>query len=176
MEFYDVIHRRRSIRKYKAQPVPAEKLQRVLEAGRKAPSWANKQCWRFILIDDEHLRSKLNEIMGGNPGDTVYTDAPYTLVICADPFASGKKDGKEYYMFDVGIALENIMLAAAEEGLGTCCIGWFDERSVRNLLGIPEEYRVVALTPIGYPDEEPAARPRKEMKELLYINGWGKTE
>lgn len=172
MEFYDVIQQRRSIRKFKTDAIPQEKLGRILEAGRLAPSWANKQCWRFILVEDTSMRERLNEVMNGNPGATVYEDAPITLVICADPSNSGKKDNKEYYMLDIGIVTEHIMLAICAEGLGACWVGRFDERPIKNLLNIPEEYRAVAVIPIGFPDEQPDPKPRKELNTLLYQDQW----
>ncbi len=99
--------------------------------------------------------------------------APIIIVGCADPTKSGDKEGKKYYLLDMGISIEHLMLAAAEQGLGTCWIGGgFDETIVKEALGIPQEIRVVALTPLGYPDEVTEPRSRKTIEEITSRNHW----
>ena len=195
----DLVLKRRSIRKYKPDSVPEEKLKYVLEAARIAPSWGNRQCWRYIIVTDEPLRKKIIEraspliekIIGtlrkkiieraspppseGRPirSRDWAAQAPIIIVGCADPTKSGDKEGKPYYLLDMGISMEHIMLAAAEQGLGTCWIGGgFDEKVVKEALGIPEEIRVVALTPLGYPDEVTEPRSRKTFEEMTSRNRW----
>ncbi|SHE46739.1 Nitroreductase [Caldanaerobius fijiensis DSM 17918] len=172
VEFYDVVEKRRSIRKYINKPIPEDTIKKVLNAARLAPSWANKQCWRFVVVSDPELRLKLGEVMKNNPNKSCYEDAPIDIVICARREDSGIHDGKEYFMFDVGLAMENLVLAAAQEGLGTCIIGWFDGAPIKKLLGIPEQYEVVAVTPLGYPAETPNARLRKPLDEIVFYNGF----
>jgi nitroreductase len=189
----DIVLNRRSARKYKLDPVPEEKLKYVLEAARLAPSWANQQCWKYIIVTDETLRRRI--AVNTRPPPAVLppswdksllpeskplmrprdwaAQAPIIIVGCADPAKSGKKEGKEYYLVDLGISMEQLMPAAAEQGLGTCWIGGgFDEAVVKEALGIPKEIRVVALTPLGYPDETPEPRPRKTLKEITSRNRW----
>ena len=173
MELSQIIQARRSIRKYKGDAIAPEQLEAVLEAGRLAPSWKNGQCWTYIVVSDPAVRLALGEAVGFNPDRTAYEAAPYVLVQCADPAASGDLGGKDYYMMDAGISLEHMVLQAAELGLGTCWVGWFDEQPVKDLLGIPEGQRVVALTPLGVPDQAPKARPRKAMADMVFYNGWG---
>lgn len=171
MEFYDVINARRSIRRYKDTPVEREKIDRILDAARRAPSWNNRQCWRFILVSDPTLRAMLGQQLR-NPSAQCYEAAPYVLVLCADPTDSGVAGGKEYYLADCGAAMEHVQLAAVAEGLGSCFVGSFSEYTVRTILHIPEDVRVIALSPLGYPDEAPEAKPRASLKSLVHENGW----
>jgi len=166
MELMEAIRNRRSIRRYKPDPVPENVLKEVLEAARLAPSWANRQCWRFIVVKDKEKRKKITMRDWA-------AEAPVVIVGCADPNASGNKFGQPYYMLDMGIAIEHLMLAATEHGLGTCWIGGqFDEPTVKQVLNIPEGLRVVALTPLGYPDEKPEAKPRKSLHEILSVDSF----
>jgi nitroreductase len=167
MSFLDIARRRRSIRKYKPNPVPEDKLQYVLEAARTAPSWANRQCWRYIVVKDEALRRKITQRDWA-------AEAPIIIVACADPDLSGNKFGQPYYMLDVGSSVDHLMLAAAEQGLGTCWIGGqFDEKTVKEALGVPDQIRVVALTPLGYPAEEKGlVTERKPPSEIVHRDRW----
>jgi len=166
MEFMDLVLKRRSIRKYKPEPVPKEDIEYILEAARQAPSWANRQCWRYIVVSDEAIRKKITMREWA-------AKAPIVIVGCGDPTKAGNLDGRPYYMLDMGISMEHLVLAAAEKGLGTCWIGGqFDEKVVREALGVPESHRVVALTPLGYPDESPAAKDRKPLAELVTWEKW----
>ncbi len=171
MDFYDVINARRSIRRFKDTPVARETIDRILDAARKAPSWNNRQCWRFVLVSDKTVKAMLGQQIR-NPSAEAYETAPYALVLCADPTDSGVANGKEYYLADCGAAMEHVLLAAAAEGLGTCFVGSFTEYTVRSILKIPEDVRVVALSPIGYPDEAPEAKQRMPLEQLVYENGW----
>ena len=168
MAFIDLVRQRRSVRKYRPDPVPVAQLDYVLEAARLAPSWANGQCCTYLVVTDERVRHEL--ALAGN--DWI-AQAPVIIVICADPKQSGMKGDQPYYMLDAGIAMEHLVLAAAEQGLGTCWIGWFDEEKARQALGVPAELRIVASTPLGYPAEEPEARPRKSLAELVHRDRWG---
>ncbi len=168
MDFMDVVRKRRSIRKYRPDPVPQDKLTQVLEAARLAPSWANGQCWTFIVVSDAKARRRVAEA-----GNEWIEHAPVIIAACADEKKSGSKNDQGYYMLDIGIAMEHLVLAATDVGLGTCWIGWFDEEKARNALGAPKDMRVVALTPLGYPDESPEARPRRSLGEIVYQDRWG---
>jgi len=168
MELMEVVRQRRSVRKYRPDPVPQAKLDSVLEAARLAPSWANGQCWTFIVVTDPKVKQALAEA-----GNEWIEQAPAIIAACADPKASGTKGDQGYYLLDIGIAMEHLVLAAAEQGLGTCWIGWFDEAKAKKALGVPDGIRVVAATPLGYPDEEPEARPRKSLEEIVRKDRWG---
>ncbi len=163
----EVVRRRRSVRKYRPEPVPQGKLDQMLEAARLAPSWANGQCWTFVVVTDVKVKHAVAQA-----GNEWMEQAPAIIVGCADPSRSGKKGDQQYYLLDMGIAMEHLVLASAELGLGTCWIGWFDEEKARKALGAPKKVRVVAMTPVGYPDEEPEARPRKSLGEIVRQDRW----
>ncbi|KPJ63269.1 MAG: hypothetical protein AMS15_00925 [Planctomycetes bacterium DG_23] len=168
MEFLELVKKRRSIRDYRKDPVSDEDIKAVLEAARLAPSWGNRQCWRFVVVKDEVTREKLADKREW------IAEAPVVIVACADPGKSGQKADQDYYLLDVGIAMEHIMLAATERGLATCWIGWFDEDMARQAIGAPESIRVVAYTPLGHPAEEKdEVSERLPLEELVYYEKYG---
>ncbi len=174
MELYEALEGRRSIRKYTADPVPNEALQKMLNAARIAPSWSNKQCWHFIVVREQSRKEKLAESLPAeNPCKKAVAAAPVVIVLCADPRASGHQDGKDYYLLDAGLAMQQFMLAAYAEGFGTCWVAWFDESKARTACSIPEPHRAVALTPLGFPARRPSPRPRKELEEIVFGEEWG---
>ena len=174
MNFLELVQTRRSLRTYLDKPVEQEKLEYVLEAARLAPSWKNMQCWRFIVVEDAAERAALAECMGeSNPGHKALTGAPIVIVLCALPKESEVWEGKDNMMLDAGLAMEHLILAATEQGLGTCWQGLFTEEKVREALNIPNDVRVVAMTPLGYAAEERRPRPRKSIAEIVYRGKWG---
>lgn len=170
MEFYEVVRRRRSIRAYKPDPIEEEKLIRVLEAARLAPSAANRQPWYFIVVKDPRVKERLRRAY---PREW-FVKAPVIIVACADPtVAWRRRDGEEYWKVDVAIAMEHLVLAAVNEGLGTCWIAAFDEEAAKEALGIPESIRVVAMTPLGYPAEERGpVTDRKPLEQIVRFDRW----
>lgn len=168
----DAIRKRRSIRRYEEREVGDEQLTQVLEAARCAPSWKNQQAWQFMVVKDPGKRRELADILEGNPSGKGIAQAPVLIVVCADPALSGVGNGKEYYMADIGIVMDHIMLEAADLGLGTVFIGLFDEDRVRQALGVPDQFRIVGMTPLGYPAKEPRPIPRKELDELVHWETW----
>ncbi|MEO0021627.1 MAG: nitroreductase family protein [candidate division WOR-3 bacterium] len=166
MEFYEVIRRRLSVRAYKPDPVPEEVLNRILDAGRLAPSAKNLQPWKFIIVRDEKVRQAL---VPACRNQSFIAQAPVVICACALLEQAWKGMGGYWSAaeIDVTIALEHIILAAASEGLGTCWIGAFIEDEVKKVLAIPEGVKPVALTPLGHPAQEPRPRPRKELKEIV---------
>lgn len=173
MDFLALVQARRSIRAFQRRPVADDLLERVLEAARLAPSWKNMQCWRFIVVRSaESKAGLLAAIPEANPGKKAVAAAPVTVVLCADPRASGIMGDRYYYLVDCGITMEHLVLAAGAAGLGTCWIGVFDEDAVKSALSVPADWRVVAMTPLGYPDQAPAPRPRKTMQEIVYREKW----
>ena len=173
MDIFQVFRDRRSIRKYKDTPVEREMIEQVLDAARLAPSWKNLQCWRFlILTDPARKEALLSAFAEDNPGRKAFLQAPVAIVICGDPAESDVSHGVDYYVADAAIAFEHICLAAHAVGLGTCWMGLFDEADMKAKLGIPDHMRVVGVTPLGYPDQEPKSRPRKDLKEIAFFNTW----
>jgi nitroreductase len=170
MDVSEAIRNRRSVRKYQTRNIENDKLDRVLEAGRLAPSARNLQEWRFVVVRDGSRRKRLAEAA---KGQTFVGEAPAVIAACATVTDYVMTCGQLTYPIDLAIALEHMVLAAAAEGLGTCWIGAFYEEEVKKVLNIPPEVRVVALLPIGYPDESPSPRPRKEMKEIVAFETWG---
>jgi nitroreductase len=188
MELMEAIKGRRSIRRYTPKAVDDKALEIILEAARQAPSWANTQCWRFVVVRDRQLRNKLADtgidVATGKPnrGTEAMRVTPIAIVICAEMRKAGYyiKEPKEpvtdkgdWYMYDVALAMQNLTLAAHALGLGTVHIGAFDAIKVAETLGVPEGYAVVAMTPLGYPDEAPNPRPRKELNEIVFYDKFG---
>ena len=169
MAVLDVIKIRRSIRKYQGRPIEEEKLQQVLEAGRLAPAANNAQQWKFIVVRDKDTIDKLVPACGGQ---SFIAGAPAILVICTNGEEPVMYCGQPARTVDCSIALSFMILQAAELGLGTCWLGYFSNDKVKRVLGIPAENNVVAVTPLGYPDEAPAPRPRKKMSEVVAYDGW----
>lgn len=184
METLEAIKTRRSIRKFSDQPVEPEKLQAVLEAVQQAPSWSNRQCWSLVVVQDQEVRNRISELSfvesffatygyKSNPAQKGLAQAPIVLVACADPQQSGDLHGEQYYMADLGIATQNLMLAAHDLGLGTVFVGVFDEEQLKSLLGIPANIRIVGLFPLGYPaTEAKGGPPRKPLSEFVHYGTW----
>jgi nitroreductase len=166
--------------------VEPEKLQAVLDAARMAPSWANKQCWYFVVVQDLQAKVRISELSHveayfasksykTNPARKALAQAPVVIVACADPAQSGDLRGIQYYLTDLGIAAENLMLAAHAVGLGTVFVGVFDEENLRELLGIPAGIRIVGLFPLGYPEEAgKTGPPRKPLDEIVFHGRWNR--
>lgn len=180
MDVFEAVKTRRSIRKYRLNPVEGEKLQAVLEAARWAPSWANTQCWEFIVVTNPETKMKLAETLTPrNPAFDAVKNAPVVIAACAKLGLSGFKkgepiEGKEnFYMFDLALALQNLTLAAHSLGLGTLHVGAFDAEKTAEILEVPAGVSVVELMPLGYPLEVPSAPARKELKDFVYYEKYG---
>jgi len=143
MEVFDAVKRRKSTRAYSQTPIQKEKIKRILESARLAPSAMNAQPWYFIVVTDEEKRNKISR-SGRFAG--FLKESPVVIVGCGDREVSPK-----WHVVDVTIALQNMVLTATEEDLGTCWIGSFDEGLVRKILKIPERFKIVALLALGYP-------------------------
>ncbi len=181
MDILKTIHERRSIRKYKPDAVPEEILLEILEAARRAPSWANTQTWRFIIVTEEETKKDLSSLLTpNNPARIALLDAPLLICIAAKKGLSGCLKGQavtdkdDWFMFDAGIAMEHLVLAAWSFGLGTCHVGAFNAKQAEDILEIPDGYAMVEMTPLGYFDTAPSATPRKDMNNILYLNKFGK--
>jgi nitroreductase len=162
MSVLDVILSRRSIRRYEDKEIPEDVLDRIIEAGRHAPSAANKQPYRFVIVTDAELKKAISGLVS-----RFVKNAPLVIVGCANPKAmlTGK-----WSTIDTTIALENMVLAAWSLGLGSCWIGSFNEEKVKRSLKIPQDWKVVALVCFGYSAESPKQRKRKDTTELFSLN------
>lgn len=175
-DFTEVMRDRRSIRKYEEKDVSPDVLNGVLEAVRWAPSWANTQCWEVIVIKDNAVKEKLQEtIAPKNPATKAIVAAPVLLALCGKLKVSGYYDGKvttkfgDWFMFDLGLAAQNICLAAHHAGLGTVIVGLFDHDRAKNVLQVPEGYELVALIPMGYPAKISSPPKRREINEFTHF-------
>ena len=175
MDLMEAIKGRRSIRKYKANPVPEDALTKVLEAVKWAPSWANTQCSEVIIVKDPKIKSELATTLSKtNPSLSSMTEAPLVIILCGKKGISGFKKGEaatvkgDWLMFDTGLAMQNLCLAAHSLGLGTVIIGLFDHKKAEEILGVPQNVEVVAMTPLGYPAAEGFTPKRKEISEFVF--------
>lgn len=173
MEVFEAIQKRKSIRAYESTPIPEDKIKRILEAARLAPSAANIQPWHFIVVTDPEVRRKLAK--GGRYAGFL-AEAPVVIVGCGDRKASPK-----WYIVDTAIAMQNMVLTATAEGLGTCWVGSFNEEQVKKLLNIPDRFKVIALLAVGYPREKfdltgkvlHLIKRRKKLSEIASLEKFG---
>jgi len=166
MDVLEAIRSRRSIRKFRPEPIPEEKLKTILEAGRLAPSAGNRQPWLFVVVKDPERKRSLAKAADNQ---TFITDASMIIVALGDSNASPR-----WFERDPMIAVEHMVLAATGFGYGTCWIGAFNEKEVKKLLRIPKKLKVIALLAVGFPDESPPAKPRKPLREMAFLDEFGK--
>jgi len=183
VELMEAIKGRRSIRKYKPDPILDDILQKLFEGARWAPSWANTQCWEVIVVRDPRVKSEiLRTVPETNRAHSAMVEAPVILILCGKKGVSGFKRGEavtvkgDWLMFDTGLAMQNLCLAAHGLGLGTVIIGMFDHKKVEEILGVPQDREVVAMTPLGYPAAESVAPKRKEISEFVFNERYGQKE
>jgi nitroreductase len=186
MDVFDAIKNRRSIRKYKTDPVDDAKINAILEAGRWAPSWANTQCWKFVVVRDQEIKAKLTDTLMTiklpdreipNPATNAFKTVPVIICVCAEMGKSGGKSGPngteyvtdkgDWFMFDTALAVQNMVLAAHAQGLGTVIIGAFDAKKAEQAINAPEGCRIVALFPVGVPEQAGKVPPRKDLAEIV---------
>ena len=168
-----LIKERRTIRKYLNKPVSDELLNAVLESGRWAQSWANTQCWQVIVVRDENKKKELQKaVPSSNPSHQAILDAPVVLCLYAKRNISGFYRGKactpynDWMLFDIGVFAQNIALSAYHLGLGTVVVGLLDHNLAKQIIGLDDDYALIALMPLGFPSETPSAPPRKEIKNF----------
>ncbi len=145
MDVFEAIQERRSIRAYQDKPVPREKLEKILEAGRLAPSAKNIEPWHFIAVTNESKRKALSKGMFAK----FVAESPVVIAACGNKEAS-----PDWYAIDVALAIENMVLTAVSEGLSTCCVGSFNEKEVKAALNVPEKFEVLLLLTVGYPRDK----------------------
>ncbi len=172
MDVFEAVQQRRSIRAYLDKPVPQDKLERILEAARLAPSAINREPWHFIAVTDAEKRKALSKGLYAK----FLTQTPLVIVACGD-----KKASPDWYAIDTALAVENLILTATSEGLGTCCVGSFDEKQVAALLKVPDNFEVLLLIGVGYPKEKldlsgkfmRLVRKRKILSEVASVEEFG---
>jgi nitroreductase len=170
MDVYEAIRTRKSVRSYLDRPVADDKLRRILEAVRLAPSASNRQEWRFVVVRDAVKKKRIAEEAAGQP---FIAEASVVLACCAETDHHRMKCGLECHPIDAAIAIDHLTLAAVAEGLGTCWIGAFDQAVVKEILGIPEEVVVVELLPLGYPRDPSAVEKRRiPLASFVRYDSW----
>ncbi|MDZ7262025.1 MAG: nitroreductase family protein [candidate division KSB1 bacterium] len=180
--FESLVKQRRSIRKYLDKPVEREKILTCIEAARLAPSAENIQPWRFLVIDEPELKAEFSrQAFSGIYRPTRWAaKAPVIIVLLAKLDILTNRLGKQiqgipFYLLDMGIAGEHLVLQAQDLGLGTCWIGWFNSKKVQKFLGIPSTYKIVALISLGYPEKLTLKEKRKKaLKEIVWFNGFNR--
>jgi nitroreductase len=173
----ELILRRQSDRSYSDKAVENEKAERIIEAGRMAPSACNAQPWKFILVTDPELRASISvAAKAGITGiNSFVKQAPVLIIVIREKANMSSRIGstiksKDYSLIDIGIACENICLQAVAEGLGSCMIGWFDEKEIKKILGIPSSKRVELIITIGYPSKGNREKRRKPLSDVVSYN------
>ncbi len=179
IKLLELINNRQSDRAYLSNPIERDKLERILEAGRLAPSACNAQPWKFIIVDQQELKNKIadctsSKILGMNH---FTKQAPIHIVIVEEKANFTSNAGsliknKQFPLIDIGITAEHICLQAAAEGLGTCMLGWFDETKVKKLLNIPKSKRVPLIITLGYPASETREKRRKDLDNITSYNSY----
>lgn len=178
MSFLELVEKRQSVRKYSNKPVSREVVERCLAAARLSPSACNAQPWKYVVIDDPDLRNQVaketySTLVAFNK---FALNAPMILVIVLEPANATSQIGgrikkKEYPLIDIGVTASHFCLQAAEEGLGTCMIGWFNEKQIKKILGVPDRRSIGLIITIGYPEnEEIKPKKRKDLKEIVQYN------
>jgi nitroreductase len=170
MSFLDLIKQRYSVRAYKSDPVEDDKLQQVLEAARWAPSACNRQPYQLIVLKTAEQAADLKRVYHRS---WFYSQAPYVIAVCGlTQEAWVRRDGHNYQYVDAAIAMDHLILAATELGLGTCWVAAFDVQAAREVLGLPLNVAPVAFTPLGYPADELGPKNRKNVSDLVRYDRW----
>jgi len=171
---------RRSIRRFKKTEVEDAKLEKILEAARWAPSWANTQCCELVVVKNDAIKKQLSEVLSPkNPATLAVENAPVVIVVCGANGKAGFYNGKaltkfeDWLMYDLGIYTENICLSAHQQGLGTVIVGAFDHDKAADILKVPQSHEVVAILPLGYPDHSPSPPKRKAMEDFIHHDQFG---
>jgi nitroreductase len=174
-DLLEIIQSRRSVRNYQDKSVPEEILNKILEALRWSPSWANTQCWEIITVTGGETKQKLQATLTPtNPARRAMVEAPVILVLCGKLQSSGFYKGEpttqlgDWFLYDLGIATQSICLAAHALGLGTVVVGLFDQNKAKEALGVPEGFELVSMLPLGYPEKVPAPPKRREISAFVH--------
>ena len=170
MDFFEVVKNRHSIRAYKPTPVEPEKLRQLMEAVRLAPSARNRQPWKFIVVTD---KERIRKIYEATKDQDFVLQAPVVIAAVAYPTDYINTNGNIAHFVDLGIAGEHLALACTALGLGACWVVAFYQDKMKAALEVPEDAHVVAIFPVGYPDEVPKTKERKPLSEIVHAEKWG---
>ncbi|MFW6054764.1 MAG: nitroreductase family protein [Thermodesulfobacteriota bacterium] len=177
MDFLNIIKERRSIRKFEDRQVAGDVENSLLEAIRWSQSWANTQCWEVLVVKDQEVRSRLQASMGkGNPATKAIVEAPLLLGLAGRLQSAGYYKGQaatkfgDWFLFDLGLATQNLCLTAQALGLGSVVVGLFDHDEAKEALAIPEGYELPVLIPLGYPAQAPKPPKRREIEEFIHYD------
>ncbi len=166
MSMLDVIKKRGSIRNFKDKQIDKEELLKILESARLSQSAANRQPWQFVVVTNESMKKKLSRAASNQQ----FVGRAAVVIVClADPSISAKVGQFDGFLIDLAISVENMVLTAWDLGIGSCWIGAFWEDEVKGLLGIPGNLRVISLLALGYPDQEPRSKSRKDLNEIVHF-------
>jgi nitroreductase len=175
MDFQQLVQHRNSCRKYDGRAVDRTRIEAIMEACRLAPSACNSQPWRFVVVDEPDLKNRLAQTTTGPllQFNRFCLEAPVLAALVAEPPSwlskvGGRIKDKDYFLMDIGIVAEHFCLQAAELGLGSCMIGWFNEKKARQVLGIPPSRRIPLLITLGYPAHDKARKKIRKSPEQLY--------
>lgn len=185
MNWDEVIFTRKSIRSFDSKDVPANIVEKILESGRCAPSAQNRQCWRFLVINDRELIQKIAFHSFIGTVNFFIKDAPLLIIACALPKESIQMNQQDYYLVDTAIAFHQMILTAWANGIGSCWMAAFNENKLKKVLAIPDSVRIVALSPFGYPKDKEdlfskavklfaGSTSRKPLEHITYYNNWNK--
>ncbi len=179
-DFLEVLKDRRSIRKYSEETLSDELLTQVLEAVQCTQSWHNTQCWEVVIVDDPKVREDIQKaVPSKNPSYNAIVEAGVLVAMCGKKESSGFFDGKagsqlgDWMMHDVGLATQNLCNAAHAMGLGTVVLGWFDHAKIKEIIGLPEEFELISLIPLGHPGHAGRSPRRKELGDFVHKNKFG---
>lgn len=164
MTVFEIIEKRRSIRNFKEGEIPSEDLEKILKAAQLAPSASNQQPYQFVIVQDPQLKKDLGKLASQQR----FISKSGAIIV-----GIGDLSREKWYKVDIAIAIEHMILVATELGYGTCWIGSFNEEKIKKLLNIPDNLQIIALLPIGIPDQSPEARPRKKFDELFFRDRFG---
>ncbi|MDR1683799.1 MAG: nitroreductase family protein [Candidatus Symbiothrix sp.] len=175
MNFSELIKQRQSNRSYQSKPVEQEKIEQCLEAARLAPSANNAQSWTFVVVDEPELKNRVGESVARLGMNQFVNQAPVLIAVVVEkPIfltrLGSMVQNKDYPLIDIGIAVEHICLQAADLGLGSCIVGWFNENDIKKLLNIPRDKRLALIVALGYPKDVPREKRRKLREEVIHFN------
>lgn len=179
-DFLELLTKRQSVRSYSNIPVEAEKIERCLEAARLSPSACNSQPWTFIVVDEPELKAKVARATFSSAVsfNKFAVEAPVFVAVVTEksslvPQMGNFLKNQQYNLIDIGIAIENFVLQAAYEDLGTCIMGWFDEATIKNLLNVPSKKRINIVISLGYPSNKTTRKKiRKSLDEIARYNSY----
>jgi nitroreductase len=175
MNIKEIIEKRQSNREYKPDTVESEKIMQCIEAAHLAPSACNAQAWKFVVVDEPALIKKMAEAANSMGMNKFVAQAPVIIAVVLESANAASAIGsrikrKDYTQIDLGIAVENICLQATDLGLGSCIVGWFNEREIRKILQIPSTKRVPLLVTLGYTEDEQRVKSRKKIESIYSFN------